>query len=153
MADNAHSTVPLDIPGARGRVTLKGAEGVFYTVLIDGEPVKRRKGGWAIPMRKGTTGKLESRGILPGFQTLVMDDRVVFRMGAHASTLEKALMFLPLGLVVFLLPGLVLALLLFFMNVLAVKNPLLPRLARLAIPVVNTIAGAVILYVLSTLGG
>ena len=153
MADNAPTTVPLDIPGARGTVTLKGADGIFYTVLVDGEPVKRKKGGWAIPMRKGSAAKLESRGILPGFQRLVMNGEDVYRMGAHASTLEKALMFLPLALIVFGFLGAVLALVLFFMNVLAVKNPLLPRVARIAIPIVNTIAGAVILFVLASMGG
>ncbi|GIG54327.1 hypothetical protein [Demequina activiva] len=153
MADTPTTTVPLDIPGARGTVALKGADGIFYSVLIDGEPVKRRKGGWAIPMRKGDTSKLEVRGILSGFQTLVMDGREVHRMGGHASTVEKALMFLPLILVVFGFLGAVLAVLLFFMNVLAVKNPLLPRVARIAIPIVNTIAGGVILFVLANMGG
>jgi hypothetical protein len=151
MADTAENAVALNIPGARGDVRLKGAEGIFYSVLIDGTAVRRRKGGWAIPLRNGSTAKLEVRGLLPGFQTLVVEGREVYRMGAHASTLEKVLMFLPLVLVVFGFLGAVLAVVLFFMNVLAVKNPLLPRLARTAIPIVNTIAGGVILFVIANL--
>ncbi|WP_084104174.1 hypothetical protein [Demequina sp. NBRC 110056] len=146
MADN---TVALDIAGARGNVALEGADGVFYKVLIDGQPIKRAKGHWPIPMRNGSTGKLESRGILPGFQKLVMDGQDVYQMGGHASLAEKILMFLPLVLVVFGFPGMILALILFFMNVFAVKNPQMPRAVRMALPIVNTIAGAIILYVLA----
>lgn len=152
MAEKADNTVALDIPGARGDVRLKGADGIFYSVLIDGEPVKRSKGGWAIPMRKGGTAKLEARGIMPGFQRLVLDGNEVHRMGGHASTVEKVLIFLPLVLIVFGFIGAAIAVILFFMNVLAVKNPLLPRFARIAIPLVNTVAGAVILFVLRSLG-
>ncbi|WP_084040240.1 hypothetical protein [Demequina sp. NBRC 110053] len=147
----ADETVALDIPGARGNVALQGAEGVFYKVLIDGQPIKRAKGHWPIPMRNGSTGKLESRGILPGFQKLVMGDREVYQMGAHATTLEKSLMFLPLLLVVFLFPGMVLALILFFMNVFVVKNAQFPRALRVALPIVNTLAGGIILAILTGL--
>jgi len=153
LADKADTTVPLNIPGARGTVTLAGADGIFYKVLIDGEPVKRRKGHWAIPLRNGTTGKLESRGLLPGFQRLVMDGTEIHQMGAHASTLEKVLMFLPLVLIVTGFFGAVVGVLLFFMNVIAVKNSLMPRTARIVLPIVNTIAGALIIFVLSQLGG
>jgi len=148
LADTAGNTVPLEIPGARGKVTLQGAERIFYKVLIDGEVAKRRKGGWPIPMRNGTTSKLESRGLLPGFQRLLLDGQEIFRMGAHASTAEKVVMFLPLVLIVFGFLPAVIALVLFFMNVMAVKNPLLPQRVRLALPVVNTIAGGLIVFVL-----
>lgn len=147
----AEQTVTLDIPGARGKVELVGAERIFYKVLVDGEPVSRRKGRWEIEMRGGKVGALESRGILPGFQTLVMGDREVYRMGGHATTLEKALMFLPLVLIVFGFAGAVLGVVLFFMNVLAVKNPLMPRAARIALPIVNTVAGVLIVFALATL--
>lgn len=148
----AEQNVRLEVPGARGTVSLDGAEGIFYKVLIDGEPVKRRKGHWAIPLRNGETAKLESRGFLPGFQRLVVDGEEVHRMGAHVSMAERVLMFLPLVLVVFGFLGAVLGLILFFMNILAVKNPQLPQAARIALPIINTVAGALILIVLAQLG-
>ncbi|MFV0633281.1 hypothetical protein [Demequina sp.] len=145
MADD---TVVLDIPRAKGTVALQGGEGVFYKVLIDDEPVKRRKGTWAIPLRGGAQGKLESRGLLPGFQRLVMDDREVYRMGGHASTLEKVLMFAPLVLIAFGFLGAVLGVMLFFMNVFAVKNAQMPRAVRIALPIANTVAGGLLVAVL-----
>ncbi|WP_062134526.1 hypothetical protein [Demequina aestuarii] len=143
-----NDSVALDIPGARGNVTVTGADRIFYKVLIDGEPLKRSRGGWEIPLRNGDAIKVQARGFIPGFQTLYTGDRELLRMGGHVGLAERMAMFLPLLLVIFLFPGLVLGLILFFMNVMAVKNPLMPKAARIGLPIANTIAGAFILLLL-----
>ncbi|MFW2513484.1 hypothetical protein ACNI3K_06870 [Demequina sp. SO4-13] len=148
-----NDTVPLDIPGARGDVTVTGAERIFYKVQIDGEPVKRKGGGWTIPTRDGGEVKLQSRGFIPGFQTLYLGNRDVLRMGAHVGLAERMAMFLPVLLVVFLFPGVVLGVILFFMNVMAVKNPVMPKAARIGVAILNTLAGAFILLLLPGLVG
>ncbi|MFW7415798.1 hypothetical protein [Demequina sp. SO4-18] len=146
-------TVKLDIPGARGDVRVSGSERIFYKVLIDGKPVSRKGGGWTIPLRNGETTKLRARGFIPGFQTLYTEDGDVLRMGAHVGLSERMAMFLPVLLIVFLFPGLVLGLILFFMNVMAVKNPMMPKAARIGVAILNTVAGAFVLLLLPSLVG
>jgi hypothetical protein len=142
----------LDIPGARGTVEVDGVLGVFYKILLDGEPQKRRKGGWAIPMRNGMTSKLSARGILPGFQKLYLDDQPIYAIGAHVDTGLRILMFLPFLLILVSPPfGLLLGGVLFFMNISVVKNVQMPRPLRIILPVVNTLAGALILVLLLSL--
>ncbi|WP_430866980.1 hypothetical protein [Demequina aurantiaca] len=142
----------LDIPGARDTVEVDGVLGVFYKVRVGGQVVKRTKGGWAVPMRSGTTSKLSSRGILPGFQKIYLDDVPIYAIGAHVDTALRVLMFVPFVLI-FLNPivGLPLAVILFFMNVSVVKNPQMPRPVRIILPVVNTLVGALILFLLAGL--
>ncbi|WP_062072680.1 hypothetical protein [Demequina sediminicola] len=140
----------LNLPGARGRVQVKGARGVFYTILVDDEVITRKKGAWRIPMKDGSTGELRSTGMIPGFQKLGWQGEEVFQFGAHASLTERIVMFAPLLLVFSLsLIGLVLGLVLFFVSVLVVKNEAIPRALRIALPLVNTVAGAVIISVLT----
>ncbi|MFN3866862.1 MAG: hypothetical protein ACK4MD_09135 [Demequina sp.] len=148
-----HDTVALDIPNARGDVRVTGADRIFYKVLIDGQPVSRRRGGWAIPLRGGDTATLKARGFIPGFQTLYVDNRAVMRLGGHVGLPERMVMFLPLLLLIFQFPGLVLGLALFFMNVMAVKNPLMPRAVRIGLPIANTAAGVFVLLLLPSVIG
>ncbi len=146
-------TVALNIPQARGKVSVTGAQRIFFKVLIDGEPVSRRRGAWAIPMRDGDSGTLRARGFIPGFQTLYLNGDEVLRMGGYVSQSERLVMFLPLLLIIFQFPGLVMGLILFFMNIMAVKNSLMPKAARLILPILNTLAGAFILLMLPSLIG
>jgi hypothetical protein len=137
----------LDIDGARDTVEVDGVLGVFYKIRVGGQVIRRAKGGWAFPMRNGTTSRVTARGIMPGFQRLYFDDVPVYAIGAHVDTPLRIVMFLPFVLI-FVNPlfGLVLGALLYFMNISLVKNPLMPHVLRIALPVINTIAGAVILY-------
>lgn len=142
----------LDIAGARDTVEVDGVFGVFYKIRINGEVVKRGKGGWDVPMRDGSTAKLSPRGLIPGFQTLYLDGTPVYAIGAHVDTPMRILVFLPLVLILvnpFL--GLVLAVILFFMNITVVKNIQMPRPVRIILPVVNTFAGALLLVLLAGL--
>ncbi|WP_296665639.1 hypothetical protein [Demequina sp.] len=148
------NTRRLDIPGARGKVEVDGVLGLLYKVRIDGEIIKRSHGYWAIPTRKGGTAKLTSNGVLPGFQTLRLDGTPILKMGAHVQAPEKAAMFAPAVLVLWTLGwvpvGAGLAVLLFLMNVIVVKNPNMPRGLRIALPLVNT---AVMAFLLTMLFG
>lgn len=150
MSDN---TVTLDIPRARGTVELRNPHGIFYSVLIDGEPVKRSGGYWSIPLRGKQTGQLRSRGLIPGFATLHLDGELVYDMGASAPAVGKVLVFVPLILLVFGWLGAVLGVMLFFLSVAVVKNPDMPMPLRLALPLVNTFAAGVILVLLADLIG
>jgi len=140
----------LEIAGARGTVEVDGVTGIFYKIRVDDEVVKRTKGGWPIPMRNGKVSKLSSRGIVPGFQKLYMDEALVYAMGGHVEKWLRALMFLPFLLIfVNQLFGLILGVLLFFMNISAVKNDQMPMPVRAALPIINTVAGGVILALLT----
>lgn len=142
----------LDIAGARDTVEIDGVMGVFYKIRVAGEVVKRRGGGWEIPMAKGDSARLTSRGFIPGFQTLSVNGDPVYAIGAHVPTPLRALIFLPF-LLIALNPilGFILGFLLFFMNVSLVKNPLMPYAVRVAMPLVNTVAGGVLLYLMAGL--
>lgn len=148
------NTVTLDIAGARGTVEVEGALGVLVKVLIDGTPVKARKGVFVVPRRKGEDAQVRVRGLLPGFQKVTVDGEKVLDLGAHVPTAARITMFAPLllvfaaGLGPFLgTIGLVLALVLFFMSIMVVKNPDMPVGLRVALPLVNTIAAAVVILV------
>jgi len=140
---------PLDLPGARGKVEIENAQGILYKIHYNGEVIRRRKGAWAVPLRNGKTGALRSRGIIPGFQSLYFEGEKVFQMGAHVGLAEKIAMFVPLLLVVFLPFGLILALALFFLGIPAVKNLQMPRGLRIALPIINTLAGGLIMLLIS----
>lgn len=140
---------PLDLPGVRGKVEIENAQGILYKIHLNGEIIRRRKGAWAIPLRNGQTGALRSRGIIPGFQSLYFEGEKVFQMGAHVQLAEKIAMFAPLLLVIFLPFGFILALALFFLGIPAVKNVQMPRGLRIALPIVNMLAGGLIMVLIT----
>lgn len=139
----------LNIKGVRQRVELSGANGIFYRILLGGEPLKQVKGRWLLPAAGGKEVELRQRGLLPGFQKLVADGEVVYRLGGAVPLWLRIIMFVPFVLI-FLNPlfGSILALILFFMNILIVKNPQMPLALRTALPFINTGAAAVILVIL-----
>jgi hypothetical protein len=141
--------VPLDIPGARQTVELENPHGVLYKVRLGGEVIKRGRGGWAIPLRNGNTARLKAKGLIPGFQVLKLEDETLFDMGEGVGKLERITMFAPILLVIWVPFGLVLGLLLFFLGLPLVKNLLVPRPLRIAVPIVNLAAGAIILTLLT----
>jgi hypothetical protein len=142
----------LDITGARDTVEVDGVLGVFYKIRVGGKALKRGKGGWDIPMRKGAASKLSARGLVPGFQKFYLDGEPIYAMGAYVDVAMRVLMFLPLVLIVLNpLVGLVLAVILFFMNVSVVKNPQMPRPVRIILPIGNTLAGGLVLFLLAGL--
>lgn len=143
----------LDVEGAREPVEVDGVLGVFYKIRVGGTVVKRRKGGWDIPMRNGPVSRLSSGGVLPGFHKLYLDGTPIYAMGAHVDLAMRILMFLPFVLIVINpVLGLVLALILFFMNISIVKNPHMPWPVRVILPVGNLLAAGVVLFLLSGLG-
>ena len=141
--------VPLDIPGARQTVELENPHGVLYKVRLGGEVIKRGRGGWAIPLRNGNTARLKAKGLIPGFQVLKLEDETLFDMGEGVGKLERITMFAPILLVIWVPFGLVLGLLLFFLGLPLVKNLQVPRPMRIAVPIVNFAAGAIILTLLT----
>ncbi len=141
----------LDIPGARKSVEIEGVLGITYKIRLGGTVIRRTKGAWAIPMRSGVDGKLTSRGLIPGFQTILLDGAPIYKIGAHVPLLHRILMFTSLLLVLFAFPwGSVLAVLLFFISVPVVKNIHMPAVLRAVLPVVNTAAVGLILIILSS---
>jgi hypothetical protein len=144
------NTEIINVPGARPKVQVTGVHGVFYKILLDGEPTKPVKGRWVIPTRNGEHKEIRARGLLPGFQRLFVDGEQVFDMAHDVTRVERVIMFVPLVLI-FINPflGLPLALIMFFMNVSLVKNALMPRPLRIALPVVNTAAAAFVLLLLT----
>lgn len=142
----------LDVPGAREAVEVDGVFGVFYKIRVGGEAVKRSKGVWEIPMRKGPAAKLTASGYLPGFQKLLLDGTPIYAMGAHVELGMRILMFVPFVLILLnYVLGPVLAIILFFMNISIVKNPQMPLPVRIILPVVNMLAGALLLFLIEGL--
>lgn len=149
------NTVALDIKGARGTVEVEGVLGVLVKILVDGSPVRSRKGIFTVPRRNGTDAQVRVRGLLPGFQKIVVDGETVLNLGAHVPTPARFTMFAPLllvfaagtGNVLLGTIGMVLAVLLFFMSIMVVKNPDMPAGLRIALPLVNTLAAAVVILV------
>jgi len=144
------NTETVKVKGAKPKVEVTGVHGVFYKVLLDGEPIKPTKGKWLIPVSGGKTVQMTSRGLLPGFQKLFVGGEEVFDLGADVSLVEKIIMFVPLVLI-FLNPilGLPLGLIMFFMNITLVKNSVMPRPLRMALPLINTAAAAFIILLLT----
>ena len=144
------NTETLDIPGAKGTIQVTGVHGVFFKILINGEITKPVKGRWQISARKGQPLEMRSRGLLPGFQRLFVGGDQVFDMGADVSLAEKIIMFVPLVLI-FIDPilGLPLGLLMFFMNISLVKNTVMPKALRIALPLINTAAAAFVILLLT----
>ena len=141
--------VPLNVPGSRQTVELENPHGIFYKIRVGGEVIKRQRGGWRIPLRNGNTGVIKSKGLIPGFQVLNLDGERIFDMGEGVGRAERITMFAPLLLVIWVPFGLLLALALFFLGIPAVKNLQMPRPLRIALPIVNALAGAFILYLIT----
>lgn len=143
MIDSASNLIQLDLPGAKGKVEVTGALGIVAKVLIDGHRAVPQRGGWAIPLKDGGERKLMVKGFLPGFQRFTWSDETVLQLGGHVGLAEKIAMFVPFLLIfawVLLAP---ISLVLFLMNIPIVKNPLMPRVLRIALPILNTAAGVI----------
>lgn len=147
--EDAPDVATLAIKGVRQRVEISGTNGVFYRILVGGEPLKQVKGRWLLPAAGGKEIELRQRGLLPGFQKLVADGEVVYRLGGDVPVWLRVIMFAPFALT-FLHPlfGSILGLILFFMNIHIVKNPHMPLALRTALPFVNAGAAAAILLIL-----
>jgi hypothetical protein len=141
VTDSASSTIQLDLSGAKGKVEVTGALGIIARVEINGERARPQRGGWSIPLKNGGENKLMVKGFLPGFQRFTWNGDTALQLGAHVGRPEKIAMFAPFLLMVawiFLAP---ISLALFMMSIPIVKNPLMPRALRIAIPLINTLAG------------
>jgi len=141
--------VTLNVPGARQTVELENPHGILYKIRLGGEVIKRGKGGWAIPLRNGSAAHIKAKGLIPGFQALFLDGDKIYDMGDGVGKLERITMFAPILLIIWLPFGLILGLLLFFLGLPLVKNLQVPRPARIAVPIVNFLAGALILTLLT----
>lgn len=144
--------VTLDIPGSAGKVQVLGADRIFYKIEVGGEIVPRRRGIWQIPMREGDPKLVTARGFVPGFQRLFMDGEELMRLGGYVPVPERIVMSLPVILpILFRFPGVVLGFILFLMNVIAVKNPQMPRAVRIGLSIANTVGGFFVLLLFSSL--
>jgi hypothetical protein len=141
--------VTLNVPGARQTVEIENPHGIFYKLRLGGEVIKKSGGGWRIPLRNGGTGVIKSKGLIPGFQVLNLDGERIYDMGEGVGRIERTTMFAPLLLILWVPFGIVLALALFFLGIPAVKNLQMPRPLRIALPIVNALAGAFILYLIT----
>jgi len=141
--------VTLDIPGARQSVELENPRGIFYKIRLGGEVIKRGRGGWRIPLRNGTEVGIKSRGLIPGFQVLNLGDKRLYDMGEGVGRIERITMFAPILLTLWLPFGVLLGLALFFLGIPAVKNLQMPRPLRVALPIINFLAGAFILTLIT----
>lgn len=141
--------VTLDVPGARQTVELENPNGILYKIRLGGEVIKRTKGAWHIPLRNGGTARIKSAGLIPGFQSLYLDGERIYRMGANVGLMERIAMFAPLILVLWVPFGLVLAVVLFFVGLPGVKNEQMPRGLRIALPLINTVAAAIVLTLIT----
>lgn len=140
---------PLNVPGARKSVDVENPQGIFYKIRLGGEVIKRERGGWRIPLRNGSTAVIKSKGLIPGFQVLNLDGERIYDMGQGVGKIERVTMFAPLVLIIWVPFGIALALALFFLGIPAVKNLQMPRPLRIALPVINALAGAFILYLIT----
>src|SRR5690554_5614734 len=146
------NAVTLDIPGSAGKVQVLGADRIFYKIEVGGEIVPRKRGMWQIPMRDGDPKLVTARGFVPGFQRLFSDGEELMRLGGYVPVPERIVMSLPVILpILFRFPGVVLGFILFLMNVIAVKNPQLPRAGRIGLAIANTVGGVLILLLFSSL--
>lgn len=141
--------VTLDVPGSRKPVELENPHGIFYKLRLGGEIIKRRKGAWEIPLRNGSTARITSSGLIPGFQKLWLEGKQLYDMGAGVGIPERIAVFAPLILVLWVPLGMPLAIILFFMGLPGAKNQQMPRGLRVALPLINTVAAAVILTLIT----
>lgn len=159
MTDSASNVIQLALPGAKGKVEVTGALGIISRVQINGERARPQRGGWSIPLDSGGESKLTVRGFFPGFQRFVWNGDTVLQLGAHVGSTVKAVTFSPfLLLVVWALLSPVslllfspIPLVLFFMSIPVVKNPLMPSALRIALPIINTAALFVAWFAIASL--
>ncbi len=139
----------LKVPGAKGTLEVHGTNGIFYRIVHNGEVLKPTKGRWLVPAGGDKTVELRQRGFFPGFTRLVANGEPVYQFGAAVPKWLRAVAFLPL-LLIFISPlfGLALGILMFFMNILIIKNPQMPLPLRVALPIINTLAAGLILFLL-----
>lgn len=143
----------LSVPGVRGALEVHGTNGIFYRIVHKGEVLKPVKGRWLLPAGANKTTELRQRGFFPGFTSLYANNEKVYAFGANVPMWLRAIVFIPLLLVlVNPLFGLALGILMFFMNILIVKNPQMPLPLRAALPIINTLAAGLILALLSAAG-
>jgi hypothetical protein len=154
VSDTSSNRVELHLAGAKPKVEIDGALGVVPKVLVDGKRAKSDRGGWLIALAKGGEARLTVKGWLPGFQKFRWQGEQVYQLGAQVGLAERIVMFVPFVLVVlfikvwFVVP---VALLLFLMNISVVKNTHMPRVLRIALPVINTVAATVALLAIGAL--
>lgn len=151
MIDSASNLIQLDLSGAKGKVEVTGALGIIARVQVNGEGARPQRGGWSIPLTNGGDSKLVVKGFLPGFQRFTWKGDTALQLGDHVRMPEKIAMFAPFLLMfawVFLAP---ISLALFMMNIPIVKNPLMPQALRVALPIINTVAGAIAWIALASL--
>ena len=141
----------LTLPGATGRVELLNALGIVAKIDVNGERAKPQRGGWAIPLKSGGTGRLAVKGWVPGFQSFIWEGKTVYKLGEHVGRAERIVMYLPFLLLLMMIFMVPVSLALFFMNISLVKNPHMPRPLRIALPIVNTLAAAVALLAVGTI--
>jgi hypothetical protein len=87
--------------------------------------------------------------LIPGFQVLNLDGERIFDMGEGVGRAERVTMFAPILLALWLPFGLILGLVLFFLGLPLVKNLQVPRPMRIAVPIINFLAGGLILTLLT----
>ncbi len=150
-SSSASSTVQLDLPGAKGNVEVTGVLGIIARVEINGVRARPQRGGWAIPLKDGGESKLMVKGFLPGFQRFTWNGETVLQLGAHVGLPERIAMFAPFLLMVGWILLAPVSLVLFMMSIPIVKNPLIPRALRIAIPIINTLAGFIAWIALASL--
>lgn len=145
------NTAILAIPGARSTVKVIGTRGIFFKVEQGGATLKRKKGAWQIAVKGGQMSPMRANGWLPGFQSLWLGQTRVYQFGADVPLSAKILSFLPLGLIA-LNPyvGALIGVIFVLYNIFAVKFSFFPKPLRIALPVLNTVAGALVLMVLNT---
>lgn len=139
VTEPAENRVRLKLEGATAKVEVDGALGIVAKVLVDGERAAPKRGGWAIPTREGDE-RLAVKGLMPGFQSFIWRGKVVHKLGGHVGLPEKITLFSPALLVILIWWTVPIALALFFMGVPIVKNPQMPRLLRILLPLINTVA-------------
>jgi len=141
-------STPLEIPTARGTVSVASTLGIFHRVLVDDAVAKPARGGWGIPLRDGSVGLLRQRGLVPGFQKLFLDGTQVHDFGAGVTKPQKIAAASPLVFVAFGLIGVVPLLLVLMLNISLVKNPVMPRQLKVIMPIMNTVAVVAMLWLL-----
>ncbi len=142
----------LPVPRAASKVELLGTSGVFYSIHQGGELLKKRRGAWTIALKNGKTASLRSAGWMPGFQKLYLDGELIYEFGADAPLAAKIVSFLPIGLIaIHPFIGGVIGIVLVFLNLVTIKNPVFPNRVKIILPILNVVAGALVTIVI--LGG
>jgi len=149
----AGNMAELPIPRAASPVHVVGTRGVFYSIHQGGKALKKHRGAWVIELKNGKRATLRSAGWVPGFQKLYLDGELIYSFGLEAPLAAKILSFLPLGLIALnSLVGGILGIVLVFYNLYTIKNPDFPNRVKVILPVLNTIAGVLVVIVITGSG-